>query len=125
MRVLWLQIAREFRKKPLAVLRRDLLIATLGDLCLIPWASDRLPTPAPPSAVASPPQHSFLSSLKSALVAVAAGICCRLAFLCGFDEVEQPLDEIQHGHHDLIAKGGAALATPRSNAFQVGVLRCS
>lgn len=45
-------------------------MSALGDLCLVPWESERVPFPAGPTALAVSPQSSFAASVK-ALVASA------------------------------------------------------
>lgn len=104
------RLARASRDKPLAVLRRDLLVTALGDLCLIPWASDRLPAYAAPTAVAPAPQHSLFSSLKSAVVSATDGFFRRWASLFRREKAEaQTVTEtMQHQEMSPDADVGSA-----------------
>lgn len=65
------QLSQAYQGKPPEVLRHDLQILALSDLCLIPWASDRLPAAASPTAVATTSQSFAFASLKSAVVTAA------------------------------------------------------
>lgn len=65
------QLSQAYQGKPPEVLRHDLQILALSDLCLIPWASDRLPAAASPTAVAATFQSFAFASLKSAVVTAA------------------------------------------------------
>ncbi|OEH74402.1 kinase-like related protein [Cyclospora cayetanensis] len=71
------KLARASQGKPPEVLRRDLLVLALGDLCLVPWASDRLPAAAAPTAVAPAPPAPFISTLKNALLSAAESLYYR------------------------------------------------
>ncbi|CDJ44204.1 Kinase-like protein, related [Eimeria tenella] len=65
------KLSQAYQGKPPEVLRHDLQILALSDLCLIPWASDRLPAAASPTAVATTSQSFAFASLKSAVVTAA------------------------------------------------------
>ncbi|XP_026192783.1 uncharacterized protein LOC34622453 [Cyclospora cayetanensis] len=71
------KLARASQGKPPEVLRRDLLVLALGDLCLVPWASDRLPAAAAPTAVAPAPPAPFISTLKNALLSAVESLYYR------------------------------------------------
>ncbi|KAL8273296.1 hypothetical protein Esti_002797 [Eimeria stiedai] len=103
--------ARETLEKSHAMRRRDMLVTTLGDLCLIPWSSDRLPARAPTTAVAAAPPHTFFSSLKSALVSVADGFYRRwLALFSGDASGLARVNDATQEHYDLVAQDASASA---------------
>ncbi|KAL8433645.1 hypothetical protein ACSSS7_003743 [Eimeria intestinalis] len=99
-----LQRARGTPEKSHAVRRRNMLITTLGDLCLIPWSSDRLPARATTTAVAAGPPHTFFSSLKSAVVSVTDGFYHSWrAIFFGEPEEIASANKTKQEHHGLVA----------------------